>query len=167
MKLEDAIMNISLAEGRVLLLEEGADVVKAASDHLEQYNVVDSTQISFALAPSKANTRMVVKHVKSHAEVNTTNNISNFMFADGAELGESQENIPTMNLINVLTRLSQKSKPTVMAVGCEESVDLENMYDEMRETLSGLLNFIRIRAENFAKSVGEFINAITQIAQSV
>jgi hypothetical protein len=150
----------------MLLVEEGMDIIEAAREKLKEQKVIDTMQISYALAADKYgnNADMVKAHVQNNLE--TKENIANFLFADAEEIGNNQKNIPATNLLNILARLAQKNRPTVMAVGCEDVESIQTMKSELDRMLGGLLNMIVIKAQDFARTVTDLVNALakTEIA---
>ncbi|MGB2599852.1 MAG: hypothetical protein WBD04_05435 [Candidatus Omnitrophota bacterium] len=65
--------------------------------------------------------------------------------------------LPTLNLASILTRLAVKTKPTVMTVACSEATIMD-----LERALEGMLNFIRIKAQNIGKQVREFIDSVIE-----
>jgi len=154
----------------ILFVGDEDDVITKARERFTEMKVIDPRQMSFGLAADNAgrNAGVVLGHVQSNA--GQSDQICNFLFADPAEDSEDmavQKNIPAMNLVNILTRLSQKDRPTVMAIGCEEDVNITGLQDDLGRILGSILNFIRIKAMDFGKTMGELLNAITQVEVSV
>jgi len=148
---------------RILIVEEGQSIIDVANEELRTRGVIDPAQMSFALAADRDNANMV----KGYCAGKGMNDVCNFLFADvkDKDVKEGQQEIPAMNLVNVLIRITQKDEPTFMGIGCAEFMD--DLQDSLRRVLDFTLKFIRIQSHNFGRVMGDLINAIAKTEVSL
>jgi hypothetical protein len=145
--------------------EKHTTIVDAFNDGIAQIEVtrnitVDRSFVALALTESDA--PAVKEYYRAERAAGRTN-VFNYLVVnpedEHVKLAEQGDMLPTLNLVSILTRLAVKTQPTVMTVACSEATIMD-----LERALAGMLNFVRITAQNISGQVREFIDSIGKVA---
>jgi len=120
---------------------------------------------------SNANASIAIPELQSElaiAHYETTqspNNMFNFAIAGEDILQSKTQSLHELALLDLLARLASQNQPSVMAIGCRDS--LFETLSSLQERIQTVLKLIRIKAEDIEEKITTFISALGSLTKSL